>query len=356
MKPPPIIKKTNKKAFAFGQKSSLPIIGQCSLLVESNKRYVERDFMIIQNNKETLISYELSVDLAILPEIKTIQTDDYKGLVQEHASVFKGLGKLKDVKVKFHIDENVVPVAQPPRRVPFHVRDKVEQELERLEKMDVIEKVEGVPTPWVSNLVAALKPNSPGEVRICVDMRKANTAIKTEKNVTPTVDDIILTLNGATLFSRLDLFKAFHQIEFDEDSRCMTTFQTHVGLRRYKRLNFGVSAAPIIFQNELRQALEGLHGILNIADDIVCYGTTREEHDANLNSLLQRLQERNLSLNQNKCSVGKSKKKFYVNVFSENGISPDPAKVDAVKNMDKPKKHFRSSILLGINKLPIRFH
>ncbi|XP_060595124.1 uncharacterized protein K02A2.6-like [Ruditapes philippinarum] len=149
------------------------------------------------------------------------------------------------------------------------------------------------------------------------------------------MDDIILTLNGAKVCSRLDLYKAFHQIELDEASRVMTTFQTHIGLFRYKRLNFGVSAAPIIFQNELRQALQGLKGILNIADDIVCFGKTQAEHDANLRALLQRLQDRNLTLNSQKCSFGQSKIKFYGYVFSESGISPDPDKASTCKTRNK---------------------
>ena len=88
-------------------------------------------------------------------------------------------------------------------------------------------------------------------------MRKANQAIKRERHVTPTIDDIKLELNGSTVFSKVDLNKRFHQLVLSEDSRKMITFATHVGLRRYKRLNFGVSCAPEIFQNEIRQTLEG---------------------------------------------------------------------------------------------------
>ena len=83
------------------------------------------------------------------------------------------MDSLKDREIKFHIDENVVPVAQSPRRIPFHVRDQVAKELERLEKMDVIEKVDG-PTPWVSNLVVAPKPNNPNEIRLCVESKPGN--------------------------------------------------------------------------------------------------------------------------------------------------------------------------------------
>ena len=83
------------------------------------------------------------------------------------------------------------------------------------------------------------------------------------------------------MFSKIDLNKGFHQLVLSEDSRNMTTFSTHVGLRRYKRLNFGFSCAPEIFQNEIRQTLEGLNATLNISDDIIVHGKTREEHDQN---------------------------------------------------------------------------
>ena len=102
-------------------------------------------------------------------------------------------------------------MAQSPLRIPFHLRDKVEKELERLEKINVIEPVNGA-TPWVSNLVVAPKTNTPNDIRLCVDMRKANQAIKRERHVTPTIDDIILELNGSKVFSKVDLYLAFTSV------------------------------------------------------------------------------------------------------------------------------------------------
>ncbi|XP_053382713.1 uncharacterized protein K02A2.6-like [Mercenaria mercenaria] len=263
----------------------------------------------------------------------------------EEKPVFNGLGKLKDKQIKFHIDESVKPTAQPARRIPFHVRDKVAQELEKLEKLDVIEKATGA-TPWVSNLVVAPKPKSPNDIRICVDMRKANLALKRERHVVPTVDDIIMELNGSTVFSKVDLYKGFHQLELSEESRNMTVFASHVGLWRYKRLNFGVSVAPEIFQNEIRQVINGLNGVLNISDDIIIHGKTQIHHDSNLEALLQRLQDRNLTLNKEKCEFGKSKIKFFGYVFSESGISPDPEKITAIKNVESRKIRARFDLSL----------
>ena len=86
-------------------------------------------------------------------------------------------------------------------------------------------------------------------------MRRPNEAIRRERHLTPTVDDILADLNGAKIFSKLDLNAGYHQIELHPDSRYMTTFTTHVGLRGYKRLNFGISSAAEIFQNTIRETL-----------------------------------------------------------------------------------------------------
>ena len=126
------------------------------------------------------------------------------------------IGKLKDFEVKLHIDESVVLVAQPARRIPFHLRRKVASELQRLEQQGIIEPVEG-PTPWVSPLVVIPKEN--GEIRLFVDMREANKAILRERHPTPTVDDLIHALNGATVFSKLDLRSGYHKLSLAPESR-----------------------------------------------------------------------------------------------------------------------------------------
>ena len=97
------------------------------------------------------------------------------------------------------------------------------------------------PTPWVSPIV--IVPKSSGQVRMCADMWEANKAVKREKPLMPTIDDLVAELNGATVFSKLDLLPGYHQLELEPESRNITTFSTHIGLRRYKRLVFGINAA-----------------------------------------------------------------------------------------------------------------
>lgn len=122
---------------------------------------------------------------------------------------------MDNTKIALHINKTVRPVAQRYRRIPFHVRRQVEVEIEKLQQLDIIEKADGA-TPWVSPIVIVPKKDG---IRVCVDMRAANKAIERERHPMPTIEDLIIDLNGATVFSKIDLNKGYHQIELEPESR-----------------------------------------------------------------------------------------------------------------------------------------
>ena len=103
--------------------------------------------------------------------------------------MFSGVGKLSGYQLKLNTDRKITPIAQKPRRVPYALKEKVQQKIEELLDLDIIEKVSG-PTTWVSPAAFVPKPNK-DEVRICVDMRRANEAIQREKLPIPTVDEVL---------------------------------------------------------------------------------------------------------------------------------------------------------------------
>jgi hypothetical protein len=170
-------------------------------------------------------------------------------------------------------------------------------------------------------------------------MKEPNKAILRSRHITPTLDDMMLDLNGSKVFSKMDLGNGYHQLELSEDSWNITTFTTHVALRRYTRLSFGVSSAAEIFQNTLSNALEGLDGVRSISDDSIVFGRNQEEHDRQLCKLFGRLKERNLTLSKAKCELNKDKLELelYGPIFSANGISADPKKISAIRNTHLPK-------------------
>ena len=113
-------------------------------------------------------------------------------LIKEHSNLFQGVGKLKDAKIHLYIDENVRPVAQTARRLPFHMRKSIDKALDELEENGIIEEATG-PTPWVNPLVVVPKPHNPKELRLSVDMRQANRAITHDHHPTATIDKSFMT-------------------------------------------------------------------------------------------------------------------------------------------------------------------
>lgn len=341
--------------YPYGSDSPLPLIGHFSEDIEANGKRERALFYVMKKvqakNTSNLLSCATSGVLGLIHF--TLSTAPHPPIPDQFPSLFDGgMGKLTDISVKLHIDSEARPVAQGHRRIPFHVRKDVEAELKRLEKLDVIEKVDG-PTPWVSPIVVVPKKNN--GVRVCIDMRIANNAIAREKHPMPTLDDLISDLNGSTVFSKLDLSSAYHQLELAEESRFITTFSTHVGLRRYKRLLFGVNAASEIFQNAISELLSDIPGAKNLSDDIIVHGKTQDEHDEALKSTLKRLDERGAKLRKEKCVFSVPELTFFGHVFNKEGVSPDPEKVKTINESSPPKTVHEVRSFLGMTQYVSRF-
>ena len=155
-------------------------------------------------------------------------------------------------------------------------------------------------------------------------------------------------MNGAKFFSKLDLAQAYHQLELDENSRFITTFSTHVGLYRYKRLNFGNNASAEIFQHTLLTVLHGLPGVCNLADDIIIFGHARNKLDQALASCLNRLSKNGLTLNATKCKLLIASLSFFGQVFSAEGTKPDPARITDLQIAQIPKNVQEIRSFLGM--------
>ena len=181
-------------------------------------------------------------------------------------------------------------------------------------------------------------------------MRRANEAILRERHPIPTVDEILQSLNGSKVFSKLDLRWGYHQLELTPDSREITTFVTHCGLFRYKRLLFGVNSASEQYKHAIQTALAGIDGQENISDDIhvIVHGKDQAEHDANLELVIKRLGERGLTLNAAKCQFSMDKLTFVGMVLSANGISCSADKAEAVTSAREPQSASETRSFLGL--------
>ena len=124
-------------------------------------------------------------------------------------------------------------------------------------------------------MVVVKKKN--GGVRICINLKPFNQCILREHHPLPKVNDILEQLTGATVFFKLDMNGGFWQVPVAEKSRLFITFITPFGRYCYDKLPFGISSAPGHFQWRMYSLPEGLPGVLCVMDDILIFGTTRQE-------------------------------------------------------------------------------
>lgn len=341
LKPKPQLTNTNVKVYPYMSAKPLDLCGKLKANVVSDHCSSEETFYVAEGSSGSILSWMTSQKLNLIKAVSTVEhppkdlPSGVPDFLKDFPSLMNGMGEYKGEPVHIHVDESVRPVAQPHRRIPFHVRKQVEEKLRNLEKDGIIERAEG-PTPWVSPIVVVPKPLKPNEIRICVDMRSLNKAIIRERHIIPTIDDVVADLNGCKVFSKIDLNQGYHQIPLHPDSRPLTTFSTHVGLFRYRRLNFGISCAAEIFQKKVSDAIQGIPCVKNISDDIYVGGIDKDTHDQHLRQVFHQLHENGLTINLPKCQFRVPTMLFFGHVFSEKGMSPDPRKVEALQSVAPP--------------------
>ena len=329
-----------------------PIEGKATVYVSRKGNAHKIEVNVVRGHGyEPILSKQTMLEMNLIkildsdqdPRVNVLKSDT-EPLLEEYDNVFEGLGKLDG---QYHIvtDESIRPVVHPPRRLPVAMTERVQRKLEEMVAANIIEQVDH-PTDWVSSMLVVTKPSTEAEgetkLRICLDPRDLNLAIKREHFPMPTIEEIATSLNGAKLFSVFDASNGFWQVELDDESSSLTTFNTPFGRYRWKRLPFGINSAPEVWQRKMREHIEGLKGVEVIADDfvIVGFGNTPAEwqtdHDRNVRAFLDRCCERNLKLNKKKARLRQQEVPFIGHILTREGLKPDPHKVEAIVGMPDP--------------------
>ncbi|UYV67535.1 K02A2.6-like [Cordylochernes scorpioides] len=251
-------------------------------------------------------------------------------------------------KINYKI--SLQPDAKPyalctPRRVPIPLMKRVKEQLEEMTRLGVIESVEE-PTEWCAGMVAVSKPE--GKIRICVDLTKLNQYIRRENYPLPATEHILGQLGNACYFSKLDANSGFWQFGLAKESQKLTTFITPFGRFFFKRIPFGITSAPEIFQRKMTQLLGNIEGVVCFMDDIVVYGSSLEEHNERVRQVLKKIQEEGMTLNPEKCQFGVKTVKFLGHTLSSEGLFIDEEKLDAITKMEAPRSTKELKSFLGM--------
>ena len=231
------------------------------------------------------------------------------------------------------------------------MKEPLKKEIDRLVAQEILKPVD-TPTDWVSSMVVGMKSN--GKIRLCIDPKPLNQALKNNHYPLPVIDDMLPELSKAKVFSVVDAKNGFWHVQLETDSSFLTTFGTPWGRYRWTRMPFGISPAPEEFQRRLDSALAGLQGVVPIFDDILIYGVGEtkaeaiENHDQRLITFLERCKSKGIKLNKEKCKFRLSEVSFMGHVKSEEGLKPDPAEIQGVQEMPSPESKQDVKRLLGM--------
>ena len=368
MNPKPELESSDQKFRAYGSKTTFESKGKFvgHLRASEDGRLISSEIHVVDLPGKTccLLSKRSCKALGLITfnlprEVNSVSSPSITDLISEFLEVFDGrIGCHKEIKVSLPMDQDVTPVSCPPTRHPIHLLPAIEAEIKRLEDAGVIEDVPiDCTNQWVNRLVPVPRKiegsDKPG-IRLTIDWRNVNKGLEQVHHEIPSVENLCYDLNGAVYFSDLDMNDAFSQLPLDDESKKLTTFSTPRGLKRLTRLVQGAKPSAAIFHETLRRDLQGIPNQLNIADNIIVWGTgatdeeARRNHFENLRKVLEVLKRKGWTLSKRKCKFEQKSIKFFGFIFSADGRSPDPEKVEAVKKADRPGTKEEAMSWLGM--------
>ena len=230
--------------------------------------------------------------------------------------------------------------------LPYSMTSLVDQALDTLVQQDVIEPI--MFSDWACPIVPVLKKDKKS-IRICGDFSvTVNRAIELDTYPIPRIEDLFTKLSGGKSFSQVDLSQAYLQLQLEEESQKLVVVNTHRGLFKYKRLPYGISSAPGIFQRAIESLLHDIPFVVVYLDDILITGTTDEEHLDTLDKVLHRLESHGLKLNKDKCTFLSPSVIYLRHRNDQNGLHPSDDNVRAVKDAPRLTNVNQLTAYLGV--------
>ncbi|XP_064463440.1 uncharacterized protein K02A2.6-like [Ornithodoros turicata] len=357
--PRPLVRRSQRRVTTYSGEQ-LPVVGETVLSCTANGLTCPVTFLVVDLSSSPILGLQACQMFNLLKRVCEVKgevarhesiRETPEQVVEEYEDVFQGVGRLPGTH-KIILKEDVKPSISPPRKVPLALEEKLKLELERMERDGVIARVTE-PTDWCSPLIIVPKPN--GDIRVCLDPRKLNEAIKRPHYQIPTQERQFARLHGSTVFTVMDASHAFHHLQLDEGSSRLCTFATPYGRYRFLVMPYGLNCAPEAFQQSVDQLFAELPDVHPYFDDILLASRDMGEHCQQLRKVLEVARKSNLKLNKEKLQLAVQRVKYLGHVLTSQGVEPDPQKVKAITDYPVPTSKQQLQRFIGMVTYLTRF-
>lgn len=330
---------------SFITKTNIPV---CGTLQTTEHNYYQQSDNV---NNNLNITEEINNVINTIHNLTLTQRQTVRNLLMKYQSVFSDRpGKCNVYKSTIELN-NPQPYIRRTYPIPLNWRNEVDHEIQNMIYMDIIEPYR---TEYINPMVVVKKKNG---IRLCLDARILNEYTIPDHDCNEPPDILLQKCYGTKFRSNIDLTASFWQLELEEGIRKYTGFlyknQTYV----YKRTPFGLKNSLASLVRAMRLVLDEQFQEFTIifVDDIMCISKTFEEHIEHLSKIFNRIQECGMTINLTKSQFFKDEAKFLGFIFNNQGIQPDPMKIESIKNFPRPKNQKELKGFLGLCQFYSRF-
>ncbi|KAL0546400.1 hypothetical protein IC582_016308 [Cucumis melo] len=244
-----------------------------------------------------------------------------------------GLPPHREVEFAIELEPGMVLISRAPYRMaPAELKELKVQLQELLDKGFIRSSV----SPWGAPVLFVKKKD--GSMRLCIDYRELNKVIVKNRYPLPRIDDLFDQLQGATVFSKIDLRSGYHQLRIKDGDVPKTNFRSRYGHYEFIVMSFGLTNAPAVFMDLMNRVFREFLDtfVIVFIDDILIYSKTEAKHEEHLRMVLQTLQDNKLYAKFSKCKFWLKQVSFLGYEVSKAGVSVDPAKIEVVTSWPRP--------------------
>lgn len=314
------------------------------IIINGTKHYLENEVYYINNHLK--IKELLRTD-----HIDNKTTGELVDLISKYGDIIKtDEEKLRSTNLLKHkiVTKNEAPCYTRNYRYPVQFKEQINEEVRKLLQNKIIRKSNSPYNSPVWIVPKKIDASGKKKIRMVIDYRKLNESTIKDKYPLPNIEDLLNKLQGAKIFSTVDLASGFHQIEMEEQSISKTAFSTEDGHYEFLRMPYGLTNAPPTFQRAMNMMIANVPNAMVYIDDIIIYSNTIEEHLGHLENVFSKLKEHALSIQLDKTEFFKTELPFLGYIVTPEGLKTNPNKIEAVTKLPYPKDEKTTRQFLGM--------